>query len=84
VEVMKFYSVAIYGVPHQNFPTKEGERFLNCPGECVHVAVLLRNLHYSYVTPWRFVTAGMVDSSRCSRQLPQQSTPEMSINFLHP
>jgi hypothetical protein len=36
------------------------------------------------VTPWWFVTKGRVDSSRYSHQLPQQSTPEMSINFRYP
>jgi hypothetical protein len=46
IAVMKFYSEAIYDVPRQTFQQK-GARFPNRPWEGVHVAVLLRSLHYS-------------------------------------
>jgi len=44
---MKSYSAAIYNVPHKTFQQKR-ERYPNRSREGVHVAALLRGLHYSY------------------------------------
>lgn len=45
--VMKSYRAAIYDVSHKTFQQKR-ERYPNRSRETVHVAALLRSLHYSY------------------------------------